>query len=56
LRALLHNCVVHGWESQARGRSDFREHLLGRLAWISGLDPTFGAKLRSTYDRIDWAQ
>jgi RNA-directed DNA polymerase len=54
LRALLHNCVVHGWESQARGRADFREHLLGRIAWVSGLDPPFGAKLRAAYARVDW--
>ncbi len=54
LRALLHNCLVHGWESQARGRADFREHMLGRIAWVSGLDPVLGAKLRATFDRIDW--
>lgn len=56
LRALLHNCVVHGWRSQVRGQDDFRSYILGRMAWVAGLDPMFGAKLRTSYDRIDWSQ
>jgi hypothetical protein len=54
LRALLHNCAVRGWRSQARGRADFQEHVLGRISWVAGLDPSFGARLRAAYDRIDW--
>jgi hypothetical protein len=54
LRALLHNCAVHGWRSQARGRERFPEYVLGRISWVAGLDPTLGAKLRSGYDSIDW--
>jgi hypothetical protein len=52
LRALLHNCAVHGWESQSRGRPNFREHVLGRISWAAALDPVFGAKLRSAFDAI----
>jgi len=56
LRATLHNCVVHGWESQARGRSldEFRAHLLGRIAWVGSLHPAHGHRLRTIADRIDW--
>lgn len=54
LKALLHNCAVHGWRSQARGRENFPAHLLGRIGHVTGLDPVLGAKLRSRYDLIDW--
>jgi hypothetical protein len=54
LRAVLHNCAVHGPASQARGRENFREYLLGRISWVAGLDPAFGARLRATYDAISW--
>jgi RNA-directed DNA polymerase len=57
LRATLHNCVVHGWTSQARGRSGaaFREHLLGRVAWVGSLHPEHGRRLRAIADAIDWS-
>ncbi len=57
LRAVLHNCAVHGWASQARDRSreEFRDHLLGRVSWVAGLDPGFGRRLRALADAIDWA-
>jgi RNA-directed DNA polymerase len=54
LRALLHNCAVHGWRSQARDHGDFREHVLGRISWMTGLDPVLGARLRSMFDQVDW--
>jgi hypothetical protein len=54
LRALLHNCAVHGWRSQARGRDGFPDYVLGRIGHAAGLDPALGAKLRSRYDLIDW--
>ncbi|MBN9619334.1 MAG: RNA-directed DNA polymerase [Actinobacteria bacterium] len=56
LRATLHNCVVHGWASQARGRprDEFRAHLLGRVAWVGSLHPGHGRRLRELADRIDW--
>lgn len=57
LRATLHNCVVRGWESQARGRSaaEFRDHLLGQVAWVGSLRPEHGRKLRALADQIDWS-
>ena len=57
LRALLHNCATHGWAGQTRGRDPvtFRDHVLGRVAWASSLDPVFGARLRVLADRIDWS-
>ncbi|MGI8761687.1 MAG: reverse transcriptase family protein [Jatrophihabitantaceae bacterium] len=54
LRALLHNCAVHGWRSQARGRAQFRSYVLGRVGWAGGLDPVLGARLRASFDAIDW--
>jgi RNA-directed DNA polymerase len=54
LRAVLHNCAVHGWRSQARGREGFPAYLLGRIGHVAGLDPVLGAKLRNRYDLIDW--
>ena len=57
LRAILHNCVVHGWASQARGlsRDEFREHLLGRVAWVGSLHPAHGHRLCAIADQIDWS-
>jgi hypothetical protein len=54
LRALLHNCAVHGWRTQARGRENFPEHVRGLVSWANGLDPAFGARLRARYDAIVW--
>jgi len=34
LKATLHNCVLHGPESQRHGQPDFRSHLGGRIAWV----------------------
>jgi hypothetical protein len=55
LRAILHNCAVHGWRGQQRGEPDLRAHLLGRISWVNGLDPEFGTKLRTAFDAIDWS-
>ena len=54
LRAIVHNCVVHGGASQARDRPQFRAELLGRIAALAALDPGLGAKLRGEYERIEW--
>jgi hypothetical protein len=56
LRALLHNCAAHGWTTQVRDRdpATFRDHVLGRVAWASSIDPAFGARLRTMTDRINW--
>jgi RNA-directed DNA polymerase len=57
LRAVLHNCAVQGWRTQVRhrGSDEFRAQLLGRISWVNGLDPVFGARLRAGYDAIDWS-
>ena len=56
LRALLHNCARHGWATQTRGHdpATFREHVLGRVAWATALDPVFGERLHALARRIDW--
>jgi RNA-directed DNA polymerase len=54
LRAIVHNCVVFGGQSQARDRPQFRAELLGRIAAAGALDARFGARLRADYDRIAW--
>jgi RNA-directed DNA polymerase len=56
LRALLHNCAVHGWTTQVRDRdpATFRDHVLGRVAWASSVDPVLGGRLRVLAAAIDW--
>ncbi|HVX47486.1 MAG TPA: reverse transcriptase family protein [Mycobacteriales bacterium] len=55
LKAVLHNCAVHGPASQNRaGHADWRAHLLGRVSWIEQVNPAKGARLRREFDRIDW--
>lgn len=55
LKATLHNCVLHGPESQNRtGRQDFRAHLLGRIAWMESLNPARALRLRRDFERISW--
>ena len=56
LRAILHNCAVHGWQSQARGadREQFRHRLEGRVAWVNALDRRRGEQLRTMLAAVDW--
>ncbi|WP_169064553.1 hypothetical protein [Geodermatophilus dictyosporus] len=56
LRALLHNCAVHGWASQVRDAdpATFRDAVLGRVAWASSVDPVLGGRLHVLAGRIDW--
>ncbi len=55
LRAVLHNCLRDGPDSQNRdGRADFRGHLTGRVAWVAQHDPRRGAVLRAQLDAVDW--
>jgi len=55
LRAVLHNCRVHGPESQNRaGHPDFRAQLLGRISWVAAVDPSRGQRLQAAFDRIGW--
>ena len=55
LKATIHNCVVHGPSAQDRsGVTDFRAHLLGRIAHVGSLHPDRGRKLRGEFARIAW--
>jgi hypothetical protein len=55
LKATLCNCARHGPASQNRsGHADFRSYLLGRIAYVTLLNPDRGRRLRSLFDRIDW--
>ena len=55
LKAILHNCVRHGPESQNRaGVADFRRHLEGRINWLLQVNPTRAAKISGLLDRIEW--
>lgn len=55
LKAIVHNCAVRGPCGENRAElGHFREHLLGRIAWVQSLNPERGAKLRRRFDDIDW--
>ena len=55
LKAILHNCERQGPGSQNRGHhNDFRAHLVGRIAWVSSVNPLRGRALRSKFARIRW--
>jgi hypothetical protein len=48
--------VHHGPAAQNRaGHTDFRRHLLGRVAHVKMLHPSRGAKLQALFERIVWA-
>jgi len=55
LETPLFDCICFGPASQNQeARLRFREHLQGRLAWMSSLNAARGAKLRHLFDQIDW--
>ena len=55
LKAILHNCARRGPEHENRAAlAQFREHLLGRIAWVESLNAARGAKLRARFEQIDW--
>jgi RNA-directed DNA polymerase len=55
LKAILHNCVKHGPNTQNRAAlPDFRAHLLGRIGWVEHLHPARGVKLRAVFNLIAW--
>jgi hypothetical protein len=55
LKAIIHNCVVHGPGEQNRtGAPDFHAHLAGKIANVEWLNPARGRKLRREFDRIQW--
>jgi hypothetical protein len=55
LKAILHNCVRHGPQTQNRdGRKDFRVYLAGRIGYVAMLNPERGQKLRTLFEQIAW--
>jgi len=55
LKAVLHQCAIHGPSGQNRAKAnDFRGHLLGHIAWVGQFNPTRKAKLMRLFERIDW--
>jgi RNA-directed DNA polymerase len=54
-RAILHNCLEHGFEPNEvryawEGTGSFKEHLMGKLSYFKSIDPEKAAKLRAAYD------
>ncbi|MEJ2592322.1 MAG: reverse transcriptase family protein [Candidatus Thiodiazotropha sp.] len=57
LKAILHNCVRHGPTSQNRqGRADFKAHLAGRIAYVNGINPAKGARLKVLWSLVKWTE
>ncbi len=55
LKAILHNCIQHGPDSQNLAQHpDFRAHLQGKVAYVGQLNPAKGAKLQDLFERIPW--
>lgn len=55
LKAVLHNCVRTGAKAQNReSHPHFRQHLAGRIEWISQTNEARGNKLRAMFDQIDF--
>jgi hypothetical protein len=55
LKAILHNCVQHGPQSQNRGGvQNYRTHLAGRIGYVESIHPARGALLRTLFERIRW--
>lgn len=55
LKAILHNCVRFGPQSQNRsGHEDFKSHLAGKLAWVNSVNPARGQRLRALFSQIEW--
>ena len=51
----MHNAVRHGPAGQNRDRHPaFRDHLRGRIAWVSQLNPARGERLLAAFSEIDW--
>ena len=56
LRAELHDAIRHGIDVANRsGLHDYRNHLLGRIAWVASVNPAKAERLRRSFDRIDWS-
>lgn len=57
LKAILHNCLTHGADTQNHeNRMDFRAHLLGRIAYVASVHPSRGMRLRDIFAQINWGK
>ncbi|WP_052336778.1 reverse transcriptase domain-containing protein [Nocardioides alkalitolerans] len=57
LRAIVHNCRVHGPSTQNHeGHPAFEQHLRGRIAWVAHHDPVRGARLLAEHAAVDWTR
>jgi hypothetical protein len=57
LKAILHNCIRSGPQSQNReGVNDFRAHLAGRIAYARWLNPSKAVRLQHLFNRIQWPE
>lgn len=55
LKAIVHNCVKSGPESQNRDQHpDFAAHLRGRIEYVRQLNPARGEKLMAEFAKIRW--
>lgn len=55
LKAILHNCIVHGAASQNREQiNDFRAHLSGRIGFVKQVNQTKGERLERMFSQITW--
>ncbi len=57
LRAILHNCIRLGPDSQNRSmHPKFREHLRGRITQFQYLNPRLGQQLLADFQKIQWPE
>ncbi len=57
LRAIIHNCVRCGPDSQNRVHHPrFRDHLRGRIAYLQSINPRLGKRLVREFERVQWAK
>lgn len=56
LRAILHNCRVHGFDTQytkagKKSVEELKTYLTGTINWVAQIDATKGASFQAAYDR-----
>jgi len=55
IKATVHNAARHGPAGQNRNNHPhFRQHLLGRIAWVNQLNPARGDRLMAEFATITW--
>jgi RNA-directed DNA polymerase len=55
LKAVLHNARLRGPAGENREQHPrFREHVAGRISWVTQLNPARGERLKAAFERVDW--